>query len=89
MIDKYDLIIVGAGFTGLSAAYHASKKGKKVIVIEKEKSVGGLASTFQFSDGTEIEKYYHHWFSHDEYISSMAQELQISNEIVTLPSNYL
>ena len=86
MAHDYDLVIVGAGFTGLSAAFNASNRGKKVLVIEKESSVGGLASTFLFSDGSEIEKYYHHWFSHDEYITSMAKKISIDDKIITLPS---
>lgn len=86
MIQNYDLVIVGAGFTGLSAAFNASRRGKKVLVIEKESSVGGLASTFLFSDGSEIEKYYHHWFSHDEYIVNMAKKISIDDQIITLPS---
>jgi pyruvate/2-oxoglutarate dehydrogenase complex dihydrolipoamide dehydrogenase (E3) component len=37
---KYDLIVIGAGAGGLSAAYTAKGFGKKVLLIEKEKPGG-------------------------------------------------
>ena len=40
MSEKFDAIIVGAGVSGLSAAYIMSKAGLKVIVIEKGQHPG-------------------------------------------------
>ena len=40
-----NIIIVGAGFSGLSLAYHLNKKGFSVSVIDKNKRSGGLIST--------------------------------------------
>ena len=37
-----DVIVIGAGYTGLAAAYDLAKAGLKVTVLEKEPSVGGL-----------------------------------------------
>jgi pyruvate/2-oxoglutarate dehydrogenase complex dihydrolipoamide dehydrogenase (E3) component len=39
-MKKYDLIVIGAGAGGLSAAYTAKGFGKKVLLIEKEKPGG-------------------------------------------------
>lgn len=36
MLDKYDLIIVGAGLYGAVFAEQAKNKGLKVLVLEKE-----------------------------------------------------
>ena len=33
---KYDLVIVGAGVMGTFCAYHALKKGKSVLLLEKD-----------------------------------------------------
>ncbi|TKI06997.1 NAD(P)/FAD-dependent oxidoreductase [Martelella alba] len=41
--DDYDLVIVGAGYCGLSTALHAAKKGLSVLVLD-ESSVGSGAS---------------------------------------------
>jgi protoporphyrinogen oxidase len=83
----YDMVIVGAGFTGLTAAYALSKQGYKVRVIESDSTPGGLAGTFEFSDGVTLEKFYHHWFNNDRYVPELVKELGMENDIVTLPSN--
>lgn len=41
----YDLIIVGAGVAGMSAALQAAKMGAKVALVEREEYVGGVAQT--------------------------------------------
>lgn len=38
--EKYDVIIVGAGPAGAQCARELSKKGKKVLLIEKSKEIG-------------------------------------------------
>ena len=38
--NKYDVVIVGGGPGGLSAAVHLSQKGFKVKVFEKKKILG-------------------------------------------------
>jgi NAD(P) transhydrogenase len=39
---SYDFIIIGTGPAGLAAAMTAAKSGKKVLVLEKEGSLGGV-----------------------------------------------
>jgi len=39
-------IIIGAGFSSLSAACYLAKKGNRVIVLEKNKNIGGRASQY-------------------------------------------
>ncbi len=40
-----DVIIIGAGLTGLTIAYYLQKRGKKVIIIEKQDKTGGVIGT--------------------------------------------
>lgn len=56
--------IIGAGFTGLSAAYELLQKGHEVTIFEKDTNPGGLAIGYQEKgwDWT-LEKHYHHWFT--------------------------
>ena len=42
-MKNFDIIIIGAGPNGLSAASYLSKSGKKVLVVEKNETGGGLA----------------------------------------------
>jgi protoporphyrinogen oxidase len=46
----YDVIIIGAGPAGLTAAYELSDSGKKVMLLEKKSRVGGLAETKVFGN---------------------------------------
>lgn len=44
-MKNFDVVIVGGGLSGLTAAVYLSKLGKKVAVIEKGNHLGGRAST--------------------------------------------
>lgn len=45
----FDFIIVGAGVAGLTVAYKLLQTGKKVLIIEHNKRIGGLAKSFAYS----------------------------------------
>ncbi len=71
-----DIAIIGAGFTGLQAARHLSKKGHKVTVFERELIPGGLAVGFSTPKWSwPLEKHYHHLFTSDTHIIDVAKEL--------------
>lgn len=46
MDAKYDVIVIGAGNGGLTAALSLIKEGKRVLILEKEKKAGGMATSF-------------------------------------------
>jgi len=46
-MTDYDVIIIGAGMGGLSAAAHLALKGQKVLIVEKHNRVGGSTSNFK------------------------------------------
>jgi protoporphyrinogen oxidase len=58
MSDSYDLIVIGAGIMGLAAAYEATLKGKRVLVLEAGEIPGGMAAHTDLG-GLSIERYYH------------------------------
>lgn len=80
----FDVVIVGGGFTGLTAAYILSKQGYKVQLVEADSSPGGLAGTFEFADGVKLEKFYHHWFNNDVYVPELVKELGMEGQVLTL-----
>lgn len=68
--------IIGAGFTGLSAAYYLGKQGHTVEVFELDNKPGGLAVGYKEKnwDWT-LEKHYHHWFTNDHHVLNLADEI--------------
>ena len=53
--ESYDVIIVGAGFAGLTTARELIKAGKNVCVLEARDRVGGRVWTERFEDGTYVD----------------------------------
>ena len=51
-INEIPVVIVGAGIAGLTLAHNLANAGKKVVVIEMEKDVGGLARSFRYDGFT-------------------------------------
>ncbi len=78
--------IIGGGMLGLSLAHELSHKGFKVTVLEKNSDWGGLASGLQI-DGTNIEKYYHHWFRSDSAVQDLISELGLGHKLKFLESS--
>ena len=46
MKNNYDVLVVGGGMAGLTAAAYLSRDGLKVLLFEKNKKCGGLVSSF-------------------------------------------
>ena len=57
VIGKYDIAIVGGGPAGLSAAYKASELGARVILFEKDESIGHNIRTSGVSWIEDIQKF--------------------------------
>lgn len=55
MINTKDVIIVGAGFSGLAAGLKLKELGIKSIIIEAQEIVGGRTKTEFLPDGTQID----------------------------------
>ena len=42
-MKKYDVAVIGGGFSGVAAAIAAAREGSKVLLIEKGNALGGAA----------------------------------------------
>ena len=79
------VVVIGAGFTGLSAAWELARRGVAVTVLESEPDVGGLAGTFEVQ-GERLEKFYHHWFTNDAHVNDLVKELGVADRVVYRPT---
>lgn len=82
----YDYLVVGSGLFGAIFAYEANKKGKKVLVIDRRKHVGGNIYT-ESKDGINVHKYGAHIFHTSnkevwEYIKQFAEFNRYTNSPV-------
>ncbi len=76
------IAIIGAGLAGLSAAFDLAQAGHDVKVYEATEQAGGLASGFK-AEGWDwsLEKYYHHWFTSDDDLLGLAEELGVRDKV--------
>lgn len=62
MNNRYDLVVLGGGPAGLTAAIEAINLGKSVLVLEKSHEVGGISKTVQI-DGWRFDLGGHRFFT--------------------------
>ncbi len=71
---KHDVVIIGAGPAGLSAAYELGKQGKNVLVLEKDPIVGGLSRTVEYK-GFRCDIGGHRFFTKIPYVDQLWHEV--------------
>jgi monoamine oxidase len=54
-METVDVVVVGAGFAGLTAARRLQQEGRSVLVLEARDRVGGRILNHTFADGTIVE----------------------------------
>lgn len=80
------ITVVGGGFAGLSCAFDLTRSGYDVTILEAEPTVGGLAGAFE-TDGERLDRFYHHWFTNDVEVMQLIDDLGMSDQVVTNPTN--
>lgn len=65
-----DLIILGIGIAGLSAAYHVSKNNINFEIFEKKETFGGLLRSIK-KNGFTFDRCTHLSFTDDDYVKSL------------------
>ena len=51
MSQNYDVVIIGGGHNGLTAAAYLAKAGRKVLVLERRHILGGAAASDEIYPG--------------------------------------
>ena len=82
-ISRADVVIVGAGPAGLSAAVDLAEAGRRVTVLEKDpKYVGGIARTVEYK-GYRFDIGGHRFFSKSEEITQRWKQ-RLGNEFISV-----
>ncbi len=81
-LNKYDVIVIGAGIGGLTSALILAKEGKKVAVFERDSDIAPLIRPYkkkgcEFSPGLHISG----WMGDGEAISSFLKFLNVSDGV--------
>ena len=78
-----NIAIIGAGFSGMAAAYDLAKAGQQVTIFEASEKAGGLASGFKEPTwDSSVERFYHHIFMTDRSILDFVAELGWSDHVL-------
>ncbi len=73
--SSFDVVCIGAGPAGLTAAYVLSKQGKKVLVLEGDPTyVGGISRTVQYK-GFRFDVGGHRFFTKSKPVQALWNEL--------------
>src|SRR5919106_5345933 len=75
-MQSYDAIIIGAGHNGLVAAAYLAKAGKKVLVLERRSTIGGIVATEEIFPGF---KYFTCAHSAATFSSGVIDDLELTN----------
>jgi protoporphyrinogen oxidase len=83
--ERDHVVVIGAGFTGLAAAYELARTRMAVTVIEKSQTLGGLAANFEIAHRP-VEKFYHHLFTNDHDAIQLTKQLNCYDQLSFTPS---
>lgn len=80
MTRSQRVVIIGAGITGLTAAYWLVRRGFRVTVVEAGEGSGGLAGVFRI-DGRPVDKYYHFICRGDQDLIDFSKEVGVFDKL--------
>lgn len=90
-MDKYDYVVIGAGFFGATVAERLTTKGKQVLVIDRRNHLAGNAYSYTDTEtGIEVHKYGSHIFHTelDEVWDYITKFTDFNDYIHTVPTRH-
>ncbi|MGB2964403.1 MAG: NAD(P)/FAD-dependent oxidoreductase [Anaerolineales bacterium] len=81
MSPKNNTIVIGAGISGLTAAYQLQKKGHDVLVLEAHESAGGRMATVNW-EGFKVDVGAKFVTSSDKTLLEMVDEVGLTDQLV-------
>ncbi|HUK65183.1 MAG TPA: FAD-dependent oxidoreductase [Anaeromyxobacteraceae bacterium] len=81
-MSKHDVIVIGAGMSGLAFAHHAARAGRSVLVLEREKRVGGCVHTHRTGPGYWFELGAHTCYNSYLALTEILEELGMRDKVL-------
>ena len=82
--DSNEVVIIGAGPAGLTAAYELARKGKTCTVLEADDTVGGISRTVE-RDGWRFDVGGHRFFTKVKAVEDFWHEILPGDELMLRP----
>ncbi|PXX99184.1 hypothetical protein DF185_15010 [Marinifilum breve] len=79
--ESYDMIVIGAGISGLSLTNHIARSGKKVLVVDAADKVGGCLNTY-YKDDFWVEMGAHTFYATYTNLIDLIQKNGLEQDIV-------
>jgi protoporphyrinogen/coproporphyrinogen III oxidase len=79
-MEHVDVVIIGAGISGLTFGHYCKKRGLSSVILEKTSHVGGLVNSAQFDDFW-VELGAHTCFNSYGHILDIMQDIDLINKI--------
>ncbi|MDB4228472.1 NAD(P)-binding protein [Flavobacteriaceae bacterium] len=86
-MKKVDVVIIGAGISGLGAAFELKKRNINYLILEKNASYGGLLDNFEI-DGFLFDNFVHFSFCKDPKLNQILLESTPYNTLFADPINF-
>ncbi len=76
-MESRDVVVLGAGIAGLVAGYEFSKRGKRVLLLDKANQPGGALRASKVKSYF-VDEFYHHIYPHDKLAIKLCEELGVT-----------
>ncbi len=84
MAQNLDVVVIGAGITGLTTAYYLKKSGLKICLLEKSNRVGGVIHSNKVDNY--LLEYGPNSFQESDEIKELVTELNLNSELAIADS---